>query len=102
MHCKFDGGKQVNRSQGGAWEGRCKGAGPRQNHGPTWGPMVRECITGKQPNSVFARVAENRSIQVTADRKRKNSEAAKKSRQQSKYRKTNDNSAQARNDYACP
>ena len=31
VHCKFDGGKRVNRSQGRAWEGRCAGGGLLQN-----------------------------------------------------------------------
>ncbi len=27
MRSKFDGGKQVNRSQSGSWEAQCAGAG---------------------------------------------------------------------------
>ena len=38
IRSKFDGGKQVNRSQSGSWEGRCAGAGLRANEGPEWGP----------------------------------------------------------------
>ena len=34
IQAKFDGGKQCNRSQRGAWEGRCAVAGLRQNLGP--------------------------------------------------------------------
>ena len=31
IHCKFDVGKQINRSQHGSWEGRCAGAALRVN-----------------------------------------------------------------------
>jgi len=35
---KFDGGKQINRSQSESWQGRCAGAALRANEGPEWGP----------------------------------------------------------------
>ena len=38
IHSKFDGGKQVNHSQSGSWEGRCAGTALQVNEGPTWGP----------------------------------------------------------------
>ena len=31
IRSKFDGGKQINRSQSGSWEGRCAGAALRVN-----------------------------------------------------------------------
>ena len=39
---KFDGGKQINRSRQGSWEGRCTGAGLRLNGSPAWGPTCWE------------------------------------------------------------
>ena len=33
IRSKFDGGKQINRSQAGSWEGRCAGAGLHCNEG---------------------------------------------------------------------
>ena len=42
IHCKFDGGKQINRSQSGSWEARCAGAALRVNEGPEWGPICWE------------------------------------------------------------
>ena len=47
MHvcCKFDGEKQINRSQSGSWEARCAGAALRVNEGPEWGPICWEKIT---------------------------------------------------------
>ena len=42
IRSKFDGGKQVNRSQSGSWEGRCTGAALRVNEGLTWGPKCWE------------------------------------------------------------
>ena len=42
IHSKFDGGKQINRSQSGSWEARCAGAAHRVNEGPEWGPKCWE------------------------------------------------------------
>ena len=67
VRCKFDGGKQVNRSQGGAWEGRCAGAGLRQNFGPHWGPKAWQTITGEVASSVFKDVSQGRSRKVEKD-----------------------------------
>ena len=38
IRSKFDGGKQINRSQSGSWEARCAGAALRVNEVPEWGP----------------------------------------------------------------
>ena len=38
IDCKFDAGKQINRSQHGSWEGRCAGVALRVNEVPEWGP----------------------------------------------------------------
>jgi len=37
VHSKFDGGKDINRSQSGSWEHRCMGAGIQHNFGKEWG-----------------------------------------------------------------
>ena len=100
MRCKFDGGKQINCSQSGAWEGRCAGAGLRQNYGPNWGPHVWEQVTGDEPNTVFREVSQNRTKEVNRDRARKSGSGAKESRRKSKQKKSNDNSPQARRDYS--
>lgn len=100
IRSKFDGGKQINRSQSGSWQGRCAGAGLRQVLGPTWGPEVWKKITGSDPNPVFISSSIAKEKQVSQDRKRKATETEKERRKQVKYRKTNDNSQKARNDYA--
>ncbi len=101
VRCKFDGGKQINRSQGGSWEGRCAGAGLRQVLGPAWGPEAWQDATGCEANAIFKSTSEMKENQVAKDRKRKASEAAKERRRQTKHKKTNDyNSQQARRDYA--
>ena len=33
IQSRFDGGKQINRIQGGSWQARCAGAGLRCNEG---------------------------------------------------------------------
>ena len=42
IHSKFDGGKQINRSQSGSWEARCAGAVLRVNEEPEWAPKCWE------------------------------------------------------------
>ena len=100
IRSKFDGGKQINRSQGGSWEGRCAGAGLRQVVDPAWGPQAWKEATGSEANVVFKSTSEMKQKQVTTDSKRKASEAVKERRKQTKYKKTNDDSHQARRDYA--
>ena len=82
---------------GEAW---CAGAALQQNFGPHWGPEVWEEVTGREANSIFKVASEARCKQLEADRKRKATDKAKSNRRASKYKKTNDNSAQARSDYA--
>ena len=100
IRAKFDGGKQYNRSQSGAWEGRCAGAGLRQNLSPAWGTVAWERATGTEANPVFMTHAKNYTKEVERDRKRKASDEVKQRRLAIKYRKSNDNSLQARCDYA--
>ena len=100
IRSKFDGGKQINRSQSGSWEGRCAGAGLRQILGPTWGPETWKNATGREANSIFTSHSEEKEKQVIIDRKRKASEFEKERRKKAKYKKTNDNSQKARRDYA--
>lgn len=90
----------MNRSQSGSWEARCAGAGLRHNYGPDWGPKVWEAITGEAASSVFKEVSQLRSKEVDKARERKRGNAAKENRRKSKHKKTNDNSPQARSDYA--
>ena len=71
VRSKFDGGKQINRSQRGSWQGRCAGAALRINNGPNWGPMCWENITGLPPSSTFKAVAEKMTERVAKDWKRK-------------------------------
>lgn len=97
---KFDGGKQYNRSQSGAQEGRCAGAGLRQNLGPEWGTVSWERVTGEEANPIFKRATKSYAKQLDGDRKHKATEEVKKRRMITKFRKTNDDSLQARSDYA--
>ena len=100
IRTKFDGGKVINRSQSGSWGARCSGAGLRANEGPEWGPRTWEKITGNAANPVFVAASAAKAKQVEADKKRKATDEAKASRRASKYAKTNDDSLQARRDYA--
>ena len=72
IHCKFDGGKHINRVQGGSWDGRCAGSGLRQNLGPEWGPLA--C---KDVNTVFCENSQ-RSDQDEHCRKRKSTDKSKR------------------------
>ena len=71
IRSKFDGGKQINRSQSGSWEARCAGAALGQNLGPQWGPEVWEVVTGRAANSIFKVASEAKCKQPEADRNAK-------------------------------
>ena len=53
IRCKFDGGKQINRSQSGSWQARCAGAGLRFNEGAAWGPHTWKQVLSKPPSDTF-------------------------------------------------
>lgn len=71
IRTKFDGGKQINRSQRGSWAGRCTGAGLRLNEGPMWGPQCWEKAVSIPANDIFKSHAATVSKEVEKDRKRK-------------------------------
>ena len=99
VRSKFDGGKQINRSQRGSWQGRCAGAGLRLNLGPGWGPVTWEKATKTTPSATFKAVASSKCNRAVKDRKRKSTETVKAQRKQAK-RSRQDNSQQARLDYS--
>ena len=53
VRSKFDGGKQINRSQRGSWQGRCACAGLWLNIGPDWGPTTWESVTKTALGATF-------------------------------------------------
>ena len=57
IRSKFDGGKQINQSQAGSWQGRCAGARLRCNEGATWGLPSWEKATGSQPTDILKQAA---------------------------------------------
>ena len=67
IRSKFDGGKQINRSQKGSWQGRCAGAALRINVGPSWGTVCWENNTGLPPSNTFKTVATKMSKKVIED-----------------------------------
>ena len=97
IRSKFDGGKQINRSQSGSWEGRCAGAALRVNEGPAWGPACWTKVTNSEASKCFKSVSATKSKKVTADYKRKAKDDVKLKR---KRRKRSDNSLQSRLDYS--
>lgn len=99
IHCKFDGGKQINRVQSGSWQGRCAGAGLRQNLGPNWGPTTWKDVTGAQANPISISTSQTRSVQVEKCRKRKSTDKAKENRREVK-RRASEESLQGRSDYS--
>ena len=69
IRTKFDGGKQINQSQHGSWEGRCTGAGLHLNEGPMWGPKCWEKAVSIPANDVFVSHGSTISKEVEKDRK---------------------------------
>ena len=82
VRSKFDGGKQINRSQRGSWQGRCAGAGLRLNIGPDWGPITWEKVTNTAPSATFTDVAASKCKSVAQDRKRKSKDTVKTQRKE--------------------
>ena len=74
---KFDGGKQINRSQRGSLEGRCAGAALKMNDGPEWGPTCWKKATNSVSNQTYKAVSINWTKQLTKDKKRKAREDVK-------------------------
>ena len=97
IRSKFDGGKQINRSQSGSWEARCAGAALRVNEGPEWGPKCWEKITKLKNNQTYKTVSAKRTKQLARDNKRKASETVKLQR---KKRKRTGDSLQGHLDYS--
>jgi len=91
IRTKFDGGKQINRSQRGSWQGRCAGAALRMNDGPEWGPQQWEKIVGLPASCVYTAIS---SETLVEDRKRKLEKIRRKKTKRS------DNSLQSRLDYS--
>lgn len=100
IRSKFDEGKQINRSQSGSWEGRCAGAGLRQVLGPSWGPAAWRNATGCDANHIFKCVS-NMKDKPSDHRQEKEVKCyCKGKKENDQNSETNDNSQQARRDYA--
>ena len=97
IQSKFNGGKQVNRSQNGSWEGRCAGAALRVNEGPDWGPICWEKITNSTSSDTFRTVSANKKKILAQDNKRKATEEVKL---QCKRQRSVHDSQQGRLDYS--
>ena len=76
-HSKFDGGKQINRSQAGSWQSRCAGAGLCCNEGAGWGSTTWQKAVHTEPSDVFKLAAADAIKRTNKDRKRKATAAAK-------------------------
>jgi len=96
IRSKFDGGKQVNCSQSGSWEGRCAGAALRVNESPKWGPKCWKKATNSELRECFTSTYATKK-QVASDYKRKSRDDAKVKR---KRRKLGNDSLQSRLDYS--
>ena len=99
MRCKFDGGKQINRSQSGSWQARCAGAGLRFNEGAAWGPNTWQKILSRPPSDVFMNTSMAAVARTIKDRKRKAATEVKIRRKRARYNST-DNSLKSRQAYS--
>ena len=82
IRSKFDGGKQINCSQSGSWQGKCAGAALRVNEGPEWRPACWTKVTQSQANECFKSVSAAKAKQVYNDHKQKATDDAKYKRKQ--------------------
>ena len=85
IRSKFDGGKQINRSQAGSWQGPCAGAGLRSNEGAGWGPTIWQKAVHREPSDVFKLAATEAIKHTDKDRKRKATATAKQQRKKARY-----------------
>ena len=99
IRCKFDGGKQINRSQSGSWQARCAGAGLRYNEGAAWGLHTWEHLLSTPPSDIFLNTSMAAVKKTTNDRKRKATAEAKASRKKARYNSA-DNSLFSRKAYS--
>ena len=100
IRSKFDGGKQINRIQGGSWHGHCAGAGLRCNEGAGWGPTAWQKSVNTEPSNVFKLAAAEAIKRTTTDRKRKATAAAKLQRKKARSATRVDNSLSSRMAYS--
>ena len=101
IRSKFDGGKQINRTQGGSWHGRCAGAGLRCNEGAGRGPTAWKKAVNTEPSNIFKLAAADAIKCTTTDRKRKASTAAKLQRKKARCSSARiDNSLRSRMAYS--
>ena len=97
---KFDGGKQIIRSQAGSWDGRCAGAGLRCNEGAGWGPQIWQKAVHTEPSDVFKLAAADAIKRTDKDRKCKATAGAKQQRKKARHSSTAiDNSLNSRMAY---
>ena len=84
----FDGGKQFNRIQSGAFEGQGYAAGLRVQVSPTWQLQTLEHATGVSSGKVLEAAVKRKVTQLEKDRDRKNTDQYKVQRKSSKCIKT--------------
>ena len=85
IRSKFDGGKQINRSQAGSWQGRCAGAGLHNNEGAGWGPTMWQKAVHREPSDVFKFAATKAIKHTDKDSKRKTTATAKQQCKKARY-----------------
>ena len=73
VHCNFDGDKQYNRVQGGAFQHRCNATGLQIQHGREWPLSFWQETTGLAPGSTMTAYVKSREKQLEKDRTRKQS-----------------------------
>ena len=100
IRSKFDGGKQINRIQSGSWQGRCAGAGLRQNLGPEWSTQAWKDATGSEPNDVLSQVSQTLRKETNHSRETKSTSKAKEARNWRKSLSRVDNTDLARRSYS--
>ena len=99
IRTKFDGGRQINRSQQGSRTGRCTGADLCLNERPMWGPQCWEKAVSIPANGIFKSHAAMVSKEVEKDQKRKSLLPAKQQRKKSRQAST-ENTLSLRRSYS--
>ena len=85
---QFDGGKQINRSQAGLWQGQCAGSGLCCNEGAGWGTTTWQKAVHSKLSNVFKLATADAIKRTDKDCKHKTTAAAKLQCKKAQYSAT--------------
>ena len=99
IRCKFDGGKQINRSQSGSWQAHCAGTCLQFNEGAAWGPHTWQQVLLTPLSDTFLTTSMAAVEQNAMTKKRKATDEAKAIRKRARYNSADNSLSSRQGDY---